>query len=470
MTFESQLSQKGYVVLPVLNKKDCAAAHSTLLDQMAKSEEIKGTPFPHPKQDKYTLGGFGALAHPSSFHAPIVRDLRRKTYRAFHEHIFESMLKKNSKLKMHAVIDRVMIRAVGDKATTELWHRDLAKETDPGDIVCGGWINLDCNANKDQYFSTFETTHLDTMPANRKGQKVDGFFTLDEEQKKILKRQRTDKKGRKPEGSRHTLVKIPPGHMIVFNEKLIHEVLGVSQDHPVVRLFTGFVVGTGNQALTDKLLQKKAWKSTLTSKELNDVESGPAMPQSLDELIERRCAAPLKSGQLAAFYPSLVFSNEYLFKQLTGYSLTPKQNDKTKTKDENKMARRLQPPLERPPLTHKYTGLVFETVQRNDRPEYVLKCPKGLHCSTRFMTPVRRLKVPGSNGVHIQTRILKRFAGGEEARETPQYDKIDRDILFPHQRLVQKRTRTPPQAKGVKVPIKKHKTDMPLEFGERAVI
>ena len=87
MTFESQLSQKGYVVLPVLNKKDCAAAHSTLLDQMAKSEEIKGTPFPHPKQDKYTLGGFGALAHPSSFHAPIVRELRRKTYRAFHEHI-----------------------------------------------------------------------------------------------------------------------------------------------------------------------------------------------------------------------------------------------------------------------------------------------------------------------------------------------------------------------------------------------
>ena len=85
LTHEQQLQRKGYVVLPVLTSVDCEAARAALVHEIGRSEEFKGAPV---KDHKYTLGGFGALAHPSSFHTKIVRDLRYQTYLKFYEHIY----------------------------------------------------------------------------------------------------------------------------------------------------------------------------------------------------------------------------------------------------------------------------------------------------------------------------------------------------------------------------------------------
>ena len=368
-------------------------------------------------------------------------------------------------LRVHAVIDRVLMRAIGDMATTESWHRDVAKDTDDGDIVYGGWINLDCSQTdpQDQMFSTFETTHIGNMPGLPPGDKKSGFATMNQAQTEKLNemagKPKNRKKRQKPTGSLHVVVKIPPGSMIVFNERIIHEVVGKATKHNVMRLFTGFVIGRGKQALTDKILKNETWKRSVTKPELRDIESGAAMPMSLNELIDKRCAAPLKSAQLPPFYPKLVFSNGPLFNELTGYEMTPapKKEKKNETKEEKeaRMRKRRLKPRAEPHLTRLYSGLQLQDGK--------LRCPPQKQCEKRFLT-TKEMKVPGSlPEILVQEPIMKRFAGGEPAKDTGlagldfNYSRLDRKILFPHQKKVVVQKRNPPQAKGVKVPIKKHK-------------
>ena len=450
LTKEQQLQQKGYVVLPVLNATDCKAARRSLLHEIGRSEEFKGAPV---KDHKYTLGGFGALAHPSSFHTQIVRNLRYKTYLQFYKHIYEPQhnKKEGESLRVHAVIDRVMMRAIGDKASNESWHRDVAKDTDPGDTVYGGWINLDCITDpQDQMFSTFETTHIDNMPglpARNPRDKKSGFATMNTAQKEKLNemagKRKDGKKRQKPTGSLHVVVKIPPGSMIVFNERIIHEVVGKKTEHNVMRLFTGFVIGQGMQALTDKILRNKTWKKTVTKPELSQIELGAAMPKSLNELIDRRCAAPLKSGQLPPFYASLVFSNGPLFKKLTGYEMTegPKKEKKQETPEETeaRIANRRLKDRTNPSLTELYSGLQLRDGK--------LQCPPNKQCEKRFLVE-KKLKVPGAVDIpeyNMKMTIMKRFAGGEAAKDIDgldfKYSSMDREILFPHQKKVEERSR-----------------------------
>lgn len=460
-TYVQQLKENGYVVLPVLDAVACKAARAALVHEIGRSEEFKSAPV---KDHKYTLGGFGALAHPSSFHTKIVRDLRYKTYLKFYEHIYEPQHKKagGESLRVHAVIDRVLMRAIGDKATDESWHRDVAQDTDAGDTVYGGWINLDCmNDPQEQMFSTFKTTHIRNMPGLPPGDSKSGFATMNRAQTEKLNemagKPKNRKKRQKPTGSLHVVVKIPPGSMIVFNERIIHEVVGKATEHNVMRLFTGFVIGRGKEALTDKILKNETWKRTVTKPELQDIESGPAMPKSLDELIDKRCAAPLKSAQLPPFYPKMVFSSGPLFMELTGYEMTPapKKTNRNETEEEKqaRMAKRRLKPRVEPHLTTLYSGLQLQDGK--------LRCPPNKQCENRFLT-TKQMKVPGSlPEILVKEPIMKRFAGGQRAKDIPgldfNYSKLDRKILVPHQKKVVKRTRTPPQATGVKAPIKKHK-------------
>lgn len=173
------------------------------------------------------VGGFAALAHPSSFHNEFARALRFKAERYVVENDIFGLGAggPNAGKNLEQIVDRTMIRRPGQTPTAELWHRDVARGTMEGDEVFGGWINLD--TDNDQYFSC-----VPGSSEERAEQGVDyeaGFAKIPatEFTNIILRSYR---------------IVIPPGHMVVFNERTIHEVAAVpnASDTSSCRLFFGW--------------------------------------------------------------------------------------------------------------------------------------------------------------------------------------------------------------------------------------
>ena len=167
-------------------------------------------------------GGFAALNHPSSFHNQFVRSLRM---RAHGEVVFRDLFgmatgANSGSTHLEQVVDRMMLRRSGQEPTAEAWHRDVAVGTHAGDRVFGGWINLNAY---NQYFScVLGSAHEARNPTDPVG-----FATIPvNDHPEIV--------------ARSSRVVIPPGHMIVFNEDTIHEVVNAKQDSSLLRLFTGW--------------------------------------------------------------------------------------------------------------------------------------------------------------------------------------------------------------------------------------
>ena len=173
------------------------------------------------------VGGFAALAHPSSFHNEFARALR---FKAEHYVVEENIFGlddggPNAGKNLEQIVDRTMIRRPGQTPTAELWHRDIARGTMDNDEVFGGWINLD--TDNDQYFSC--------VPGSSDERPIAGV-DYEEGFAKIASIQF-------PEIiARSYRIVIPPGHMVVFNERTIHEVAAVPNERGTssCRLFFGW--------------------------------------------------------------------------------------------------------------------------------------------------------------------------------------------------------------------------------------
>lgn len=207
--------------------------------------------------DRRPLGGFGAFNNPSSFHCPSVRCLRRIAY-----HIISPVLqglKPDESYHKEMIIDRLMVRPAGVAPSAETWHRDEAPLAHDTDIILGGWINLD---DRDQVFSCVPGTH-DVVSGHS------GFGLIKDKSAIALYNQQ------------RVHVVIPPGHMLIFNEKLIHEVLAKRQKHACYRLFT-------------------SWRLTKSLEPLHD---------NLDEMLDKQAAVTIKSGQQPPMWAKLHWTN-----------------------------------------------------------------------------------------------------------------------------------------------------------------
>ena len=101
--------------------------------------------------------------------------------------------------------DRMMRRIPGERTDAESWHRDEAKNTQPGDDIFGGWINLDAQP---QHFSCAPGTHLEAGARGRN----DGFAKITSA---------ADKARYQQIANAHGPVTIPPGHILIFYERLV---------------------------------------------------------------------------------------------------------------------------------------------------------------------------------------------------------------------------------------------------------
>jgi len=110
-----------------------------------------------------------------------------------------------------------MVRPAGSSPSAEAWHRDEAPTAEPNDVIFGGWINLD---DKPQTFSCVPGTHKGVSGHG-------GFAPIPKEERPVYKK-------------RSVKVNIPSGHVLVFNEKLVHEVYPKKMKYDSYRLFLGW--------------------------------------------------------------------------------------------------------------------------------------------------------------------------------------------------------------------------------------
>lgn len=253
------LQTHGYVVVPVpwLDEDE---------DKLKKIEEafsttVKNMPeFKSTKQDDvYTLGGFAALGTPSSFHNSCVRRLREWAMAELMP-LFKSLTAGDPDINLEQDIDRMLYRPKGVQATAESWHRDEAKDAAGTDIIFGGWWNL--NHQIDQSFSCVPGSHVGVAGNN-------GFATIKSaDEKKACK-------------AAAVTVRIPPGHIIIFYERIIHEVVAKKATATMCRLFLG-------------------WRLTY--------DTTPLI-QDVKKRLQEKDVIPLKSAQYPPMYPTLHWTN-----------------------------------------------------------------------------------------------------------------------------------------------------------------
>jgi hypothetical protein len=281
------LETYGYIVVPTeLTNKSYREFVVGELDIEVKTEwnkrEYKVDAFEdtdHPIMDsttKFVGGGFSALGNPSSFHSMVVRHLRRIAHNAM---VNENPFELGSEYKVSQVIDRLMKRIPGAAPGKESWHRDVATNTKEGDIVFGGWINLD---GSDQYFSCIPGTHNDAVSTSS------GFVVnlLQSDKDKITAHQKLKKK---------PLVRIPPGCMLIFNERLIHEVVSKKASKTMLRLFTGWYVSKTDQPHD--------------SRPNDGVATDKTNKKRLIDRLNKQAAMYIKSGQMPPMAPPLHWCN-----------------------------------------------------------------------------------------------------------------------------------------------------------------
>ena len=233
----AELCNNGYTVIPVLDNAQTARA-AFQADMAGFTEVQQGNTYP------LQVGAFGGLGNPSSFHCPSVRAMRRL---AHHKALalFVLLCQLTPALRGYnfdQLFDRPCVRQKGSKRARESWHRDLSPEPDhgspepdhgKGDIKFGGWICLD---DTPQYFSCVPTTQNDPVPPGAKG--------FAKEKPDILK---AGKVVWKVNGKLTKKVTVKPGHMLIFSERILHEVLGGTCKETSYRLYTAWRLTTDNK-------------------------------------------------------------------------------------------------------------------------------------------------------------------------------------------------------------------------------
>ena len=222
--YQAVLRREGVVVIPtpLTDPARRSEAQQGFLQHVRDSPEFRD---PLQTADwRPSLGGFAALANPSSFHGEWPRLMREQLTAV----VLESDVLPIDGRLLEKPFDRLMYRLPGEKPTAESMHRDEAATAVAGDDIFGGWCNLN---DVPQYLSCAPRTHTEVGGQNR------GFA-------KIASK---EEQGRyKPLFRR---VDIPPGCVVIFYERLVHEVLSTANDHIVLRVHLGWRVTDATEPL-----------------------------------------------------------------------------------------------------------------------------------------------------------------------------------------------------------------------------
>lgn len=246
------LSEFGVAVVPVMDASSRSwweEAVWTAMDEFPEYK-VKG------KTAQRVLGGFGAFGNPSSYHHPVVRSLRSKIKRLAVKPVLkeyaEDVIGQTDDVNLESLFDRLCVRYEPFlRPGAELWHRDIydAKEfklrslprslpDGRDDIIIGGWLNLD---HREQHFVALVASHDEPFSGAK------GFAKFSEAEiarfrfNERLQGQASRFFGNTLRTNTNGEIIVPPGHLILFVQRIIHSVKsGQQPDTPALRFFHGF--------------------------------------------------------------------------------------------------------------------------------------------------------------------------------------------------------------------------------------
>jgi hypothetical protein len=212
--------------------------------------------FPEYAENDYkifVLGGFAAFGNPTSFHNPLVKELRKLAYEKLRDsQILIKYLQRfrpernPSDYKLDILFDRMMHRAATQSPSVETAHRDITPienliEADD-DMMFGGWINISKNV---QYFIAKPGSHVDAKNSFSVVKDYEeGFSSISQSSKEFLHYLRDRR-----------MFPIQPGHMVIFPQHILHEVMATSGTEQM-RLFTGWRLTLGTKCLFHEAKKK----------------------------------------------------------------------------------------------------------------------------------------------------------------------------------------------------------------------
>lgn len=225
------------------------------------------------KKVQRVLGGFGALANPSSFHHPVVQELRDKIKRHVSGPLLALYAQERgwplSAVRYEMLFDRLCVRYKDFGAVTaEAWHRDIYDGAKYGlrelpatlpdergdlkrrDLLLGGWLNLSPDP---QRFVCKVGSHRGKR-AEAAQNEGGGFAKEAAGAGDELARQAGEHIGVVHcDENGHIIV--PPGHLVLFPQSILHAVFPGKQPKPSLRLFLGHRLTTEDVSLFQDLEQ-----------------------------------------------------------------------------------------------------------------------------------------------------------------------------------------------------------------------
>lgn len=246
------LAREGYVVVPtgLVDAATRGRVRTALLAHFTESPEFDHAD-PTDSAWRPVLGGFAACGNPSSFHHPFARRAREVClHHALHVLPVQGRC-------VEVLFDRIVLRRKGQSPTAETVHRDETPAARDGDDVFGGWLNTD---DVEQTFVCAPRTHTDVGTRNY------GFAKV------------TDEDTLEAYAARRTTVAVPPGHMLLFYERILHEVTAVRAADDLTRVFVAY--------------------------RLTHADSPLFGEDALERCIAEQAVPKIKSGQDPALYPS----------------------------------------------------------------------------------------------------------------------------------------------------------------------
>ena len=278
------LTTQGYIVLPVFDTDELTKVSTTFLNTAMKSPELTND----IEHTRFVLGGVGYVPFASLWYSEIVRYITKTIYKkTMKQNPFEIGENEYFSMLPDRPFVRFPIQAVDEKGKL---HQDDATNSVVGiDNIYGGWINL--NTDVTQYFKAIPGTHNPQHPIFEKLQQKNGEkrgysnFKENSDQKCLANHWKNEVK---------QLIEIPPGHILIFQENLIHTVYpNPPINKPILRLHTSFLISTSNVPLNDIPTQPKFRKR-----------------RKIVDLFQDQELVPVRSGQNTPLYsPFNLFPN-----------------------------------------------------------------------------------------------------------------------------------------------------------------
>ena len=328
----------------------------------------------------YGLGGTAFIGSPSVFHNRVSREIRTAALLYLVPLVFSPYVHKylNNHYRLEVVPDRVMVRPTGDSASSESWHRDEAPGASADDHVFGGWVNLDYPRTVGKHTVTGNQTFSCVLGTHKNPSTAKGFAPLNASEKAHFSEL-------KKEGKTNEII-IPPGHVLIFAENLVHEVVGNTKPFTTVRQFLGWA------------LTKRTQKSILL-----DIDGRRLDFTDIKKLCNDNAVIPLKSGQYPPVYPKVYHSQNMAQRtelaRFLAYNLKPNAMRYT-LRDQRRMIGNHPTPYGRP-VTSDFSRSLKSLKEMGELGHHPKYAPYELH----MLMPNSRWKLLDPDGKEVDLTL-----------------------------------------------------------------